>query len=85
MEGVELIIMIKREDIDENLLVSLNKRNENWQIVEDVKSDLVTHKLEDETQAHLPKNVGLGNVDNVKQASKTEFDEHLVEFDAHLD
>ncbi len=25
------------------------------------------HKAEDATQAHLPKNVGLGNVDNVKQ------------------
>ena len=28
--------------------------------------------------------VGLGNVDNVKQASKTEFDAHVAEFDAHV-
>jgi len=28
--------------------------------------------------------VGLGNVDNVKQASKTEFDAHVAEFNAHL-
>ena len=76
--------MIKREDIDENVLVSLDKRNENWQIVEDDKNDLVTHKLEDTTQAHLPKNVGLGNVDNVKQASKTEFDEHNNDTTKHV-
>jgi len=28
--------------------------------------------------------VGLGNVDNVKQASKAEFDAHVAEFDAHV-
>lgn len=44
MEGAERIIMIKREDIDENVLISLNKRNENWQIVEDIKNDLNTQK-----------------------------------------
>ena len=31
------------------------------------KVDLESHKAEDATQAHLPKNVGLGNVDNIKQ------------------
>ena len=44
MEGVERVIMIKREDIDDNILISLNKRNENWQIVEDIKNDLNTQK-----------------------------------------
>lgn len=29
--------------------------------------NLASHSAEDATQAHLPKNVGLGNVDNVKQ------------------
>lgn len=36
--------MIQRENIDENVLVSLNKRNENWQIVEDIRNDLITQK-----------------------------------------
>lgn len=30
-------------------------------------STVESHKAEDATQAHLPQNVGLGNVDNVKQ------------------
>lgn len=51
MEGVERVIMIKREDIDDNILISLNKRDENWQIVEDIKNDLNTQK-EDYVKQH---------------------------------
>jgi hypothetical protein len=47
-------------------------------------STVEAHKAEDATQAHLPKNVGLGNVDNVKQASKTEFDEHDDDATRHI-
>ena len=36
------------------------------------------------SHAHTKSDVGLGNVDNVQQASKTEFDTHAADTDKHI-
>ena len=50
----------KRQDfVDDNLKIDTE--------IKALDNSLVAHKAENATQAHLPKNVGLSDVDNIKQ------------------
>lgn len=77
-ERVDTIITTPVEDVSAEEIIdarggnpTLGKRFENIETaieeLDGVKDELDEHKAENTTDAHLPKNVGLGNVLNIKQ------------------
>ncbi|MHC9080405.1 hypothetical protein [Bacillus altitudinis] len=77
-------LFLTSEDSMKRDVESFKSDNESFKL--GIKSDLETHKQDTENPHAVTKEqVGLGNVLNIEQASKTEFNKHQNDSDIHVD
>lgn len=77
-------LFLTSEDSMKRDVESFKSDNESFKL--GIKSDLETHKQDTKNPHAVTKEqVGLGNVLNIEQASKTEFNKHQNDSDIHVD